>query len=77
MAPKNKGKKGKKQDDDDYWETAGTSVLDNNVKTDLPDPLSQAVTNESRVDTTTIADAEDEDFGGLMVCHHASVRAIC
>ncbi|KAI0761761.1 hypothetical protein BC629DRAFT_1584115 [Irpex lacteus] len=31
MAPKNKGKKGKKQDDDDFWETAGTSVAGNNL----------------------------------------------
>lgn len=77
MAPKNKSKKGRKQDDDDYWETAGTSVLDNNVKTDLPDPSNQPMANESRVDTSTIADAEDEDFGGLMVCSRASMRIIC
>ncbi|OJA18356.1 hypothetical protein AZE42_00733 [Rhizopogon vesiculosus] len=52
MAPKNKGKKGK-NDDDDYWETAGVSVENYNVAGDKigsPDddhpPVSQAAQAE-------------------------------
>ncbi|THH32167.1 hypothetical protein EUX98_g2032 [Antrodiella citrinella] len=64
MPPKNKGKKSKKQDDDDYWEQAGTSVLDNNVQSGSATPLDG--------DGPPTVDAEDEDFGGLMSAIKAS-----
>ncbi|KAI0092481.1 hypothetical protein BDY19DRAFT_990199 [Irpex rosettiformis] len=80
MAPKNKGKKGKKQDDDDYWETAGTSVAGNNV--DIPNdgldndtPKGNGARGFSAFSSLGVEDTaveEDEDFGGLMSAIKAS-----
>ncbi|KAH9950143.1 hypothetical protein B0H21DRAFT_889299 [Amylocystis lapponica] len=76
MAPKTKGKKGKKQDDDDFWENAGTSVAHNNAdisldagapSDDAPQPQKKGF---SAFADLGVEDAggveEDEDFGGLM-----------
>ncbi|KAL4241296.1 translation initiation factor 5B [Abortiporus biennis] len=81
MAPKNKGKKGKKQDDDDFWDKAGTSVAGNNAgefaaADDLP---SQSKSSASLFASLGIEDSgapEDgeEDFGGLMSVIKASTN---
>ncbi|KIK98161.1 hypothetical protein PAXRUDRAFT_134809 [Paxillus rubicundulus Ve08.2h10] len=46
MAPKNKGKKGKGKDDDDYWDEVGQSVVANNVSVEqtAEDPLTAGLT---------------------------------
>ncbi|KAK7471227.1 eukaryotic translation initiation factor 5B [Stygiomarasmius scandens] len=77
MAPKNKGKKSKKADDDDFWENAGESVANNNVSA----PANDASDDESKPSgkpqggfssfaALNMDDAggaeEEEDFGGLM-----------
>lgn len=85
MAPKNKGKKGKKQDDDDFWDKAGTSVANNNATpppeaAEGPDddfkPAKKSGFSafaELGVDDGDAA-AEDEDFGGLMSIIKASAK---
>ncbi|TCD69173.1 hypothetical protein EIP91_008469 [Steccherinum ochraceum] len=77
MPPKNKGKKNKKQDDDDFWEKAGTSVLDNNVQTADLTPsngdLDDSKTSTPRFDMLAPDDGgEEEEFGGLMSAIKAS-----
>ncbi|KAL0949089.1 hypothetical protein HGRIS_009180 [Hohenbuehelia grisea] len=78
MAPKNKGKKGKKADDDDYWEQAGESVAGNvtSLGGDADDgapPQSKGFSSFAAlgVDDGAPAD-EEEDFGGLMSAIKAS-----
>ncbi|KZT20635.1 hypothetical protein NEOLEDRAFT_1151208 [Neolentinus lepideus HHB14362 ss-1] len=83
MAPKNKGKKGKKGDDDDYWESAGVSVANNNTEEDVPDGEAAASSGmkggfggfasfgASVEDPPEIPD-DNEDFGGLMSTLKAS-----
>ncbi|KAI0938949.1 hypothetical protein AcV5_000495 [Taiwanofungus camphoratus] len=76
MAPKTKGKKGKKQDDDDFWEKAGTSIANNNTGTPLEasdDEFQSQKKSGGGFSTFAAlgaddggAVAEDEDFGGLM-----------
>ncbi|KAI0773627.1 hypothetical protein C8Q74DRAFT_1265687 [Fomes fomentarius] len=63
MPPKNKGKKGKKQDDDDFWENAGTSISGNN----LDAPADAGDDADDHVN-------EEEDFGGLMSVLKASTQ---
>ncbi|CAE6451660.1 unnamed protein product [Rhizoctonia solani] len=73
MPPKGKGKKGKKQDDDEYWEKMGESVAANplassSAKDDAP-------AEPSRFGALDVADLgidEEEDFGGLMSVIKAS-----
>ncbi|EKM59530.1 uncharacterized protein PHACADRAFT_250096 [Phanerochaete carnosa HHB-10118-sp] len=81
MAPKNKGKKGKKQDDDDFWENAGTSIAGNNLATnddEGDDFVSQTKSRSGFSAFTAVgpeepaAEEEEEDFGGLMSVLKAS-----
>ncbi|OSD01712.1 hypothetical protein PYCCODRAFT_1452538 [Trametes coccinea BRFM310] len=80
MAPKNKGKKGKKQDDDDFWENAGTSIAGNNVASPAAagDASDEDFAPKGKSKPTFSAFAalgleeppadedEDQDYGGLM-----------
>ncbi|KIK55367.1 hypothetical protein GYMLUDRAFT_76583 [Collybiopsis luxurians FD-317 M1] len=81
MAPKNKGKKGKKVDDDDYWDNVGESVSNNNVQQaddeDVPvnsksgfSAFAALQGEENGVDQAE----EEEDFGGLMSAIKASAN---
>ncbi|ESK87959.1 eukaryotic translation initiation factor 5b [Moniliophthora roreri MCA 2997] len=82
MAPKNKGKKGKKADDDDFWEKAGESVANNNLSV----PAGDASDDDSKpakksggfaalmTEDTGAAAEEEEDFGGLMSAIKASSK---
>ncbi|KAI0676694.1 hypothetical protein C8Q78DRAFT_1141729 [Trametes maxima] len=87
MAPKNKGKKGKKQDDDDFWDKAGTSVAGNNV--DAPDNAGDASDDDLKPKgkgkagfsafaaigiEEPVEEEGDEDFGGLMSVIKASTQ---
>ncbi|KAI0662858.1 hypothetical protein C8Q70DRAFT_1042556 [Cubamyces menziesii] len=88
MAPKNKGKKGKKQDDDDFWEKAGTSVAGNNAAApvdagDVSDddfkPKGKAKPAFSAfaalgLEEPPADEEEEEDFGGLMSVIKASTQ---
>ncbi|KAJ7638372.1 hypothetical protein FB45DRAFT_1054668 [Roridomyces roridus] len=71
MPPKNKGKKGKKGDDD-YWDKVGESVAPGTpTSDDLPASSNKvsfsgfAALDMGAADDTAPPD-EDEDFGGLM-----------
>lgn len=70
MAPKNaKGKKGKKNNDDDFWEKAGESVPANNIvnltlKDDDDVPVNSGGGGFAALEVHN--GAEEEDFGGLM-----------
>ncbi|PSR77061.1 hypothetical protein PHLCEN_2v8094 [Hermanssonia centrifuga] len=72
MAPKNKGKKGKKQEDDDFWEKAGTSVAGNNSGTPGDISENENEPRKEKVDFSVLgadigaAADEEEDYGGLM-----------
>ncbi|KAK7051356.1 eukaryotic translation initiation factor 5B [Paramarasmius palmivorus] len=74
MAPKNKGKKGKKADDDDFWEKAGESVVNNNLDAPAGDASDDDYkpTKQSSGGFAALmmenggAAEEEEDFGGLM-----------
>ncbi|KAK0231376.1 hypothetical protein IW262DRAFT_1478609 [Armillaria fumosa] len=77
MAPKNaKGKKGKKNNDDDFWEKAGESVPANNiVNLTLKDDDDVPVTSGGGGFVALTVDngpEEEEDFGGLMSAIKAS-----
>ncbi|KAI0687291.1 hypothetical protein C8Q76DRAFT_686384 [Earliella scabrosa] len=86
MAPKNKGKKGKKQDDDDFWENAGTSIAGNNLDApaDAADDVDQDFAPKGKakagfsafaalgIEESPVNDEEEEDFGGLMSAIKAS-----
>ncbi|SJL01358.1 uncharacterized protein ARMOST_04678 [Armillaria ostoyae] len=77
MAPKNaKGKKGKKNDDDDFWDKAGESVPANNiVNLTLKDDDDDQVKSGSGGFAALAVDngaEEEEDFGGLMSAIKAS-----
>lgn len=82
MAPKNKGKKGKKQDDDDFWENAGVSVANNNVAEDASDGevapkkggFSGFAAAGLSVEEPPDVPDEEEDFGGLMSTLKASSK---
>ncbi|KAG6845831.1 hypothetical protein H0H87_002519 [Tephrocybe sp. NHM501043] len=74
MAPKNKGKKGKKGDDD-FWENAGESVAPNLASAAPADDDYSARPSKggfsgfaalSLTDSGPVAEEEEEDFGGLM-----------
>ncbi|KAH7344044.1 hypothetical protein B0J17DRAFT_645130 [Rhizoctonia solani] len=73
MPPKGKGKKSKKQDDDEYWDNVGESVTAN--------PLASTSTNDDApakpsgfgaLDVADLGIDEEEDFGGLMSVIKAS-----
>ncbi|KAJ1308396.1 hypothetical protein OPQ81_004102 [Rhizoctonia solani] len=73
MPPKGKGKKGKKQDDDEYWDKVGESVAAN--------PLASSSANDDApaqskgfgaLDVADLGIDEEEDFGGLMSVIKAS-----
>lgn len=83
MPPKNKGKKGKKADDDDFWAKAGESVADNNVQsapaeeeeeeTFKPKPSKGGFSSFAALTVDEpAAEEEEEDFGGLMSAIKAS-----
>ncbi|KAL6297969.1 hypothetical protein BKA93DRAFT_107987 [Sparassis latifolia] len=86
MAPKNKAKKGKKQDDDEFWENAGTTVTGDNAGTSLAaadasdDDLKSARKGSGFSAFAQLgvehggAGGEDEDFGGLMSAIKASSK---
>ncbi|KAL0066009.1 eukaryotic translation initiation factor 5B [Marasmius tenuissimus] len=82
MPPKNKGKKGKKADDDDYWAQAGESIADNNVAAaagDDSDDDSKPVKKSGGGFAALMmdgggADEEEEDYGGLMSAIKASSK---
>ncbi|KAI0637635.1 hypothetical protein C8Q77DRAFT_378932 [Trametes polyzona] len=86
MAPKNKGKKGKKQDDDDFWEKAGTSVAGNNIESPVDagagsDDELKPKKGKSGLSAFAAlgleeppAEEEEEDFGGLMSVIKASQK---
>ncbi|KAJ3479048.1 hypothetical protein NLI96_g9333 [Meripilus lineatus] len=83
MPPKNKGKKGKKQDDDDFWEKAGTSVANNNLtaggdvsEDDFSQPKGKGLGGFSAFAAIDdgAAGEEEEDFGGLMSAIKASAN---
>ncbi|CCM01032.1 uncharacterized protein FIBRA_03080 [Fibroporia radiculosa] len=86
MAPKNKGKKGKKQDDDDFWENAGTSIANNNagISADAAEASDDDYKPQKKAGGFSAfaaigidegdAAAEEEDFGGLMSVIKASSR---
>jgi translation initiation factor 5B len=86
MAPKNKGKKTKKDGDDDYWEKAGVSVANNNVAVagDVSDdePVTKSKGGGFAALMMDAGEEEEEDFGGLMVCLNAqdyihSIYLVC
>ncbi|KAI0034407.1 hypothetical protein K488DRAFT_84025 [Vararia minispora EC-137] len=78
MAPKNKGKKGKKQDDDDFWEKAGQSGAGDNVPVVTTEGAESEVGYAPQSKSSSFstfaalnvddgnANEEEEDFGGLM-----------
>ncbi|KAB5593240.1 Translation initiation factor 5B [Ceratobasidium theobromae] len=72
MPPKGKGKKGKKQDDDEYWDNMGESAAPNPLvsssKADDPAPSS----GFGVLDSGDFNIDENEDFGGLMSVIKAS-----
>ncbi|KAI8984932.1 hypothetical protein BD414DRAFT_523018 [Trametes punicea] len=89
MAPKNKGKKGKKQDDDDFWEKAGTSIAGNNLASSadageasdddfIPKPKAKptfaALAALGMEEPPADEQEEDEDYGGLMSVIKASTQ---
>ncbi|KAF7433580.1 hypothetical protein PC9H_005541 [Pleurotus ostreatus] len=81
MAPKTKGKKGKKTDDD-FWEKAGESVANNNVANGADDDVDDAPPVKPKfsafaalgVEDTGAEPEEEEDFGGLMSALKASAN---
>ncbi|KAG7096504.1 hypothetical protein E1B28_003934 [Marasmius oreades] len=83
MPPKNKGKKGKKADDDDYWANAGESVTDNNLATAAGDASADDFGFGEKpgggfaalVTDGGGAHEEEEDFGGLMSAIKASSKS--
>ncbi|KAL1702921.1 hypothetical protein EV121DRAFT_261598 [Schizophyllum commune] len=81
MAPKNKGKKGKKAADDDYWAEAGESVEQNNVAVAFDDAadgsdqkLGASGSAFAALDDGAAGAEEEEDFGGLMSAIKASSK---
>ncbi|KIY45158.1 hypothetical protein FISHEDRAFT_49938, partial [Fistulina hepatica ATCC 64428] len=81
MAPKNKGKKPKKADDDDYWAVAGESVPANGIALDTAaadDDMGSSKRDESfsfaALDAGDIGANEEEDFGGLMSAIKATAK---
>ncbi|KAJ4491720.1 hypothetical protein C8R41DRAFT_833842 [Lentinula lateritia] len=77
MAPKNKGKKAKKANDDEFWDNAGESVANNNVEQpsndDRPVGLGSGFSAFAALQTEDGGEIEeDEDFGGLMSAIKAS-----
>ncbi|KZO93745.1 hypothetical protein CALVIDRAFT_566224 [Calocera viscosa TUFC12733] len=84
MPPKNKGKKGKKQDDDDFWDKAGESVSPNVAASPPPPPPDDEedyapAKPKAGFSAFGMLDEggggggeEDEDFGGLMSTIKAS-----
>ncbi|KAI1788965.1 hypothetical protein LXA43DRAFT_1183593 [Ganoderma leucocontextum] len=87
MAPKNKAKKGKKQEDDDFWENAGTSVAGSN--TEAPVGAGEASDDDFKpkgkakaggvsafaalgLEEPPVDEDGEEDFGGLMSVIKAS-----
>ncbi|PFH50562.1 hypothetical protein AMATHDRAFT_40760 [Amanita thiersii Skay4041] len=86
MAPKNKGKKGKKNEDD-FWEKAGETVqpdkssepvtttvddYDDNEPTTKPKSGFSGFSSFGMIEDTLGGDEEEEDFGGLMSVLKAS-----
>ncbi|KAG8763881.1 hypothetical protein FRC11_010001 [Ceratobasidium sp. 423] len=73
MPPKGKGKKGKKQDDDEYWDKVGESVAANPLASSSAQD--DAPANSGGFGALDVADLgidEEEDFGGLMSAIKAS-----
>ncbi|KAJ3783601.1 hypothetical protein GGU10DRAFT_428938 [Lentinula aff. detonsa] len=79
MAPKNKGKKAQKANNDDYWENAGESVVNNKVEPPSDDDQpSRSNSGISAFAALQVEDGgtvqEEEDFGGLMSAIKASTN---
>lgn len=73
MPPKGKGKKGKKQDDDEYWDKIGESVAPNPIASSSA--MEDAPTQSGGFGALDVADLEideNQDFGGLMSAIKAS-----
>ncbi|QRV72399.1 Elongation factor Tu GTP binding domain [Ceratobasidium sp. AG-Ba] len=68
MPPKGKGKKGKKQDDDEYWDKVGEAAPANPLASSAQDadPKSSAASRFGSLDAADLEIDENEDFGGLM-----------
>ncbi|KAF8075906.1 hypothetical protein FPV67DRAFT_1604632 [Lyophyllum atratum] len=84
MAPKNKGKKGKKGDDD-FWDKAGEAVEPNTTTAAAPTADDEDTNTRSKgafsgysalsmMDDGPAAEDEDEDYGGLMSTLKASAN---
>ncbi|KAJ6612153.1 hypothetical protein B0H10DRAFT_2223421 [Mycena sp. CBHHK59/15] len=82
MPPKNKGKKGKKADDDDYWEKAGEPIANKPTVPDDPPATNSKVSfagfaalDMGAIDAGVAAEEEEEDFGGLMSAIKATAKS--
>ncbi|KAF9076705.1 hypothetical protein BDP27DRAFT_1284669 [Rhodocollybia butyracea] len=77
MAPKNKGKKAKKANDDDFWENT-ESVTNNNVEIvsddDGPVKTKSSFSAFAALQVEDTGGADEEDFGGLMSAIKASAN---
>ncbi|EUC67517.1 translation initiation factor 5B [Rhizoctonia solani AG-3 Rhs1AP] len=83
MPPKGKGKKGKKQDDDEYWDNVGETVAANpvassSIKQDVKEDAKENAPVKSggfgSLDVADLGIDEEEDFGGLMSAIKASTN---
>ncbi|KAG9097743.1 hypothetical protein FRC06_007224 [Ceratobasidium sp. 370] len=74
MPPKGKGKKGKKQDDDEYWDKIGEAPPANPLAsiTNEDAPKSSTSHGFGSLDVADLEIDENEDFGGLMSAIKAS-----
>ncbi|KAL5637144.1 hypothetical protein ACGC1H_000957 [Rhizoctonia solani] len=83
MPPKGKGKKGKKQGDDEYWDQVGETVATNplassstkeDVKGDAKEDAPVKSGGFGSLDVADLGIDEEEDFGGLMSAIKASTN---
>ncbi|CCO37330.1 Eukaryotic translation initiation factor 5B Short=eIF-5B [Rhizoctonia solani AG-1 IB] len=73
MPPKGKGKKGKKQDDDEYWDKVGETVDANPIaSSSAVDETPARSKGFGSLDVADLDIDENEDFGGLMSAIKAS-----
>ncbi|KAG8747051.1 hypothetical protein FRC10_002467 [Ceratobasidium sp. 414] len=74
MPPKGKGKKGKKQDDDEYWDKIGEAPPANPLASSTHEDAAKSSTPHGfgSLDVADLEIDENEDFGGLMSAIKAS-----
>ncbi|KAG9092561.1 hypothetical protein FS749_015618 [Ceratobasidium sp. UAMH 11750] len=74
MPPKGKGKKGKKQDDDEYWDKVGEAAPANPLASSTNEEAPKPSTSHGfgSLDVADLGIDENEDFGGLMSAIKAS-----